>query len=142
MDFRDLAAEGKDMDACFDRIAQRYKGIVSDLELDMDIDPKLAYALRHPYLFPIDLNTADYEMILRVPGIGVRSAKLIVHNRRFGRITLAHLKKMRVALNRAKYFITTKELPLQLAGLSPSLIRRKLQSPEQIRQQYVQLSLF
>ncbi|MDR2039664.1 MAG: putative DNA modification/repair radical SAM protein [Bacteroidales bacterium] len=111
-------------------------------QLDTDIDPKLAYALRHPYLFPIDLNTADYEMILRVPGIGVRSAKLIVHNRRFGHITLAHLKKMRVALNRAKFFITTKELPSQLAGLSPSLIRRKLHVPEQVQQQYVQLSLF
>lgn len=111
-------------------------------QLDTDIDPKLAYALRHPYLFPVDLNTADYEMILRVPGIGVQSAKLIVYNRRFGRITLAHLKKMRVALNRAKYFITTKELPSQLTSLSPSLIRRKLHDPEKSRQQYVQLTLF
>ncbi len=110
--------------------------------LDNDIDPKLAYALRHPYLFPVDLNTADYEMILRVPGIGVHSAKLIVYNRRFGHITLEHLKRMRVALNRAKYFITTKELPSQLGGLSPSLIRRKLQSPVGVQEQYVQLSLF
>lgn len=110
--------------------------------LDTDIDPKLAFALRHPYLFPIDLNTADYEMILRVPGIGVQSAKLIVNNRRFGHITLAHLKRMRVALNRAKYFITTKELPSQLAGLQPSLIRRKLQLPHEQEQKYVQLTLF
>ena len=111
-------------------------------QLDADIDPKLAYALRHPYLFPVDLNTADYEMILRVPGIGVQSAKLIVYNRRFGHITLAHLKRMRVALNRAKYFITTKELPSQLAGLQPTLIRRKLQLPQGQQQQCVQLSLF
>ena len=111
-------------------------------QLDTDIDPKLAYALRHPYLFPIDLNTADYEMILRVPGIGVQSAKLIVQNRRFGRITLSHLKRMRVALNRAKYFITTKELPSQLTSLKPSLIRRKLQLPQEQQQQYVQLNLF
>ena len=110
--------------------------------LDSDIDPKLAYALRHPYLFPIDLNTADYEMILRVPGIGVQSAKLIVYNRRFGHITLAHLKRMRVALNRAKFFITTKELPSQLTNLQPSLIRRKLQLPQEQQQQYLQLSLF
>jgi len=109
-------------------------------QLDTDIDPKLAYALRHPHLFPIDLNTADYEMILRVPGIGVQSAKLIVYNRRFGRITLDRLKRMRVALNRAKYFITTKELPSQLAGMQPLLIRRKLQLPQQ--QQYAQLSFF
>jgi len=116
--------------------------IVSDEhpQLDADIDPKLAYALRHPYLFPIDLNTADYEMILRVPGIGVQSAKLIVNNRRFGHITLAHLKRMRVALNRAKYFITTKELPSQLTSLKPSLIRRQLQVPQE--QQYQCLQLF
>ena len=111
-------------------------------QLDTDIDPKLAYALRHPYIFPVDLNTADYEMILRVPGIGVQSAKLIVNNRRFGRITLAHLKRMHVALNRAKYFITTKELPSQLASLQPSLIRRKLQIPQEQQQHCVQLSLF
>ena len=111
-------------------------------QLDTNIDPKLAYALRHPYLFPVDLNTADYEMILRVPGIGVQSAKLIVYNRRFGHITLAHLKRMRVALNRAKYFITTKELPSQLASLRPSLIRRKLQLPQEHQEQCVQLSLF
>jgi putative DNA modification/repair radical SAM protein len=110
-------------------------------QLETDIDPKLAYALRHPHLFPIDLNTADYEMILRVPGIGVHSAKLIVCNRRFGRITLAHLKRMRVALNRAKYFITTKELPMQLTSLQPSLIRRKLQQ-QLTQQQSVQLTLF
>jgi predicted DNA-binding helix-hairpin-helix protein len=102
----------------------------------------LAYALRHPYLFPVDLNTADYEMILRVPGIGVQSAKLIVYNRRFGHITLDHLKRMRVALNRAKYFITTKELPSQLTNLQPTLIRRKLQLPKQQQEQCVQLSLF
>ncbi len=110
--------------------------------LDADIDPKLAYALRHPHLFPVDLNTADYEMILRVPGIGVHSAKLIVHNRRFGRITLDHLKRMKVALNRAKYFITTKELPSQLAGFSPSWIRRKLQLPVAAQEKHVQLTLF
>lgn len=110
-------------------------------ELDAEIDPKLAYALRHPYLFPIDLNTADYEMILRVPGIGVNSAKLIVNNRRFGSITLAHLKRMKVALNRAKYFIATKELPMQVASTPPALIRRKLLSSK-VHQQHVQLTLF
>jgi hypothetical protein len=49
---------------------------------------------------------------------------------------------MHVALNRAKYFITTKELPSQLASLKPSLIRRKLQLPHEQQQQYVQLTLF
>jgi putative DNA modification/repair radical SAM protein len=97
------------------------------LFLDPTMDPKLAYALRNPQLFPIDINTAPYEMILRVPGIGVRSAKLIVANRRFGSVNMAHLKRMGVALNRAKYFIITRELPEAChVGLKPELIRRKL----------------
>ena len=79
--------------------------------LDLELDPKLAYALRHPEIFPIDINKADYEYILRVPGIGVKSAKLIVASRRYGRLTSEHLKKMGVVLKRAKYFITCNELP-------------------------------
>lgn len=94
--------------------------------LDPDMDPKLAYALRNPHLFPVDLNKAPYELILRVPGIGVRSAKLIVGNRRFGQVRMSHLKKMGVALNRAKYFIVCRELPAFASGLRPEQIRRRL----------------
>ena len=83
-------------------------------DLDLELDPKLAYALRHPELFPIDVNTADYEMILRIPGVGVKSAKLIVTSRRYQRLTSEHLKKMGVVLKRAKYFITCNELPTML----------------------------
>ena len=78
--------------------------------LDLDMDPKLAWALRHPERFPVDINKADYEMILRVPGIGVKSAALIVNSRRFNRLTSYHLKKMGVVMKRAKYFITCGEL--------------------------------
>ncbi len=56
--------------------------------LELDIDPKLAWALRHPEQFPVDINRAEYQMILRVPGIGVRSAKKIVQARRFGKFIL------------------------------------------------------
>ena len=52
-------------------------------DLDLEIDPKLSWALRHPEQFPVDINKADYEMILRVPGIGVKSARLIIASRRF-----------------------------------------------------------
>ena len=52
-------------------------------DLDLEIDPKLSWALRHPEQFPVDINKADYEMLLRVPGIGVKSAKRIVASRRF-----------------------------------------------------------
>ena len=78
--------------------------------LDLDVDPKLGWALRHPEFFPVDINTAAYEHILRVPGIGVKSANLIVNSRRYGRVTSYHLKKMGVVMKKAKYFITCGEL--------------------------------
>jgi putative DNA modification/repair radical SAM protein len=74
--------------------------------LDLDIDPKLAYALRNLHLFPVDINSAPYEMILRVPGIGVKSARMIVQARRFKKLSDVHLRKMKMAWNRAKHFIT------------------------------------
>lgn len=73
--------------------------------LDLEIDPKLAWALRHREQFPVNINTASKEMILRVPGIGTKSAHKIVMARRFQKLNLEHLKKMGVALNRAKFFI-------------------------------------
>lgn len=54
-------------------------------DLDLEIDPKLAWALRHPEAFPVDINRADYEMLLRVPGLGVKSAKMILTARRYSR---------------------------------------------------------
>lgn len=74
--------------------------------LDTDIDPKLSWALRNMNRFPININTADKLLILRVPGIGLQSADKIVAGRRFGRLSMEHLRKMGVALNRARYFIT------------------------------------
>ena len=86
--------------------------IVDDMHpnLDLDIDPKLSWALRHPEAFPVDINTADYEMLLRVPGIGNKSAWLIANSRRFNRLTSFDLKKMGVVMKKAKYFITCHEL--------------------------------
>ncbi len=74
--------------------------------LDMDIDPKLSWALRNLHLFPLDINKADYQLIMRVPGIGIQSAKKICAARKFSRINWDHLKKIGIAINRAKYFIT------------------------------------
>lgn len=76
--------------------------------LDLDIDPKISWALRNLHLFPIDINTADYNMLLRVPGIGVQSAQKIYAARKFVRLSFENLKKLNIALNRAKYFITCK----------------------------------
>ena len=80
-------------------------------DLDMEIDPKLAWALKHPEFFPVDIRTADYEMLLRVPGIGVKSAKMIVMSRRFSRIGFYELKKMGAVMKKARYFITCNEFP-------------------------------
>ncbi|MGI9527400.1 MAG: putative DNA modification/repair radical SAM protein [Weeksellaceae bacterium] len=73
--------------------------------LDLEIDPKLSWALRNREQFPVDVNKADYHMILRVPGIGVKSAKKIIAARKFGPLDMPKLKKLRIALNRAKHFI-------------------------------------
>ena len=73
--------------------------------LDTDIDPKLSWALRNMQHFPVDVNTADYNMILRIPGVGVGSAKKIWQARKFGRLRSDQLRKMGIAWNRAKHFI-------------------------------------
>jgi putative DNA modification/repair radical SAM protein len=78
--------------------------------LDLDIDPKLAWAIKHPEAFPVDVNKADYHLLLRTPGIGVKSAAMIVSARRSGRITLQVLQKMGVVIKKARYFITCGEL--------------------------------
>ena len=73
--------------------------------LDLTIDPKQAFALRHPERFPVDINTADREMILRVPGIGLKSANRIVHLRQKGRIRLEHLQQLGAIVSRARPYI-------------------------------------
>lgn len=74
--------------------------------LEESFDPKTAWALRHPELFPVEINSADYAVLLRVPGIGLTSARRIVAARRFCIITPESLKKIGVVMKRAKYFIT------------------------------------
>lgn len=73
--------------------------------LDLEVDPKLACALRNREKFPVNINTAPKEMILRVPGIGTKSTGKILMARRFQKLNLEHLQKMGVAVNRAKYFV-------------------------------------
>ncbi len=123
--------------------------IVNDTHpnLDLELDPKLSYALRHPEIFPIDINRADYEMILRVPGIGVKSAKLIIASRRYNRLTSEHLRKMGVVLKRAKYFITCNELTgatFSVQEAKPEYLRKLFLSPRdrQAAKLKGQLSLF
>lgn len=108
--------------------------------LDLDMDPKLAWAIRHPQFFPIDVNRADYTAVLRVPGIGVKSAKLIMVARKHGRITLDGLKKIGVVLKRAQYFITLNELPHHtIHEVTPEYVSKVLRDtpppPQSVQQQ-------
>lgn len=73
--------------------------------LDLEVDPKLAWALRNRDRFPVNINTATKEMILRIPGVGTKSTNKILMARRFQNLNLDHLKKMGVAVNRAKFFV-------------------------------------
>ena len=95
--------------------------------LDLEIDPKISWALRHPDFFPIDVNTAPYEAILRIPGVGVLSAKKIITARRYGKLTSEQLKKIGVVMKRAKYFIVCRELPMNTVNeVSPEYVRTQL----------------
>ena len=111
-------------------------------DLDLEIDPKLAWALRHPEMFPIDINKADYAMILRVPGIGVKSAQFIVTSRRHGKLNSSHLKKIGVAMKKAQYFITCHELPIYTVNeATPEHIRKILTEPKKKKTDDKQLSI-
>lgn len=109
--------------------AFKVEEIVDDAypDLDLEVDPKLAWALRHPEQFPIDVNRADYELILRVPGIGVKSAKLIVASRRYSRLGFYQLKKIGVVMKKAQYFITSNELTMKTVNeMTPQGVRALL----------------
>jgi len=77
-----------------------------DENLDPDLDPKVTWALRNLDKFPIEVNKAPYEMLLRIPGVGAVSAKRIVRQRKVSAVRFDDLKKMGVVVKRAKYFIT------------------------------------
>jgi predicted DNA-binding helix-hairpin-helix protein len=110
--------------------------------LELEIDPKLSWALRNPQCFPVDVNSADYEMILRVPGIGVKSTQLIIASRKFGRLTSENLRKMGVVMKRAKYFITCNELPVYTVHEArPEQIRQLLALPAKKKKDDRQLKI-
>ncbi len=111
------------------------------------LDPKCNWALNHRELFPVDVNRASYQELLRVPGIGVTSAKRILTARRTGSLDLAGLKKLGVVLKRAQYFITCSGLPKWTFEPSPVMFK-SLMSPAELGllqgqvAKPVQLSLF
>ncbi|SKC05935.1 putative DNA modification/repair radical SAM protein [Dyadobacter psychrophilus] len=123
------------------------KEILNDAHpnLDVDIDPKLSWALRHLEQFPIDVNTADYKMIMRVPGIGVASALKIVQARKFGRLHQDQLKKIGISFNKAKHFIRYADSPLQLRDYESGHIKALILSESSSKYTRIpknQLSIF
>ncbi len=111
------------------------------------MDPKCNWAMNHIDRFPVDINTAPYEILLRVPGIGVRSAKRIVSARRSARLDYPGLKKLGVVLKRAQYFITCSGRRLEGLKVNESTILRSLLSKKEVSMflpepQVEQLSLF
>ena len=74
--------------------------------MDPDLDPKVTWALRNLERFPVEVNKASYEMLMRIPGIGAVSARRIIRQRRVSAVRFEDLKKMGVVLRRAKYFLT------------------------------------
>ncbi|MCI5066632.1 putative DNA modification/repair radical SAM protein [bacterium] len=78
-------------------------------QLDLSVDPKVSWALHHLSFFPVDVNTASRERLLRVPGFGQRTVSRILQARRFTKLSFGDLKRMRVPLRRAQYFIQTGE---------------------------------
>ena len=114
--------------------------------LDGLLDPKSDWALRHPEFFPVDINRADYEALLRVPGIGVRGARRIVTARRYGSLSFEGVKRLGIVMKRAQYFITCSGRMLPGLRFSPDSVYRRLIGLEQAAlgsgESWQQLSLF
>ena len=107
---------------------------------DPDYDPKIIWAVRHPEVFPVEINSAPYQQLLRVPGLGIRCAQRIVSARRTGRLDFEDLIHMKVSLKRAQYFITCKGKYYHIQNPNPDLILRALKPSA--RSPYEQLNLF
>lgn len=110
------------------------------------VDPKCNWALNHMEQFPVEINKAPYELLLRVPGIGVTSARRILRARKIELLDFAGLKKLGVVLKRAQYFILCKGKMLEGLKVTPDSTLRALMSDRVLSslpsQQPEQLSFF
>ena len=112
--------------------------------LDLRVDPKCSWALAHLDFFPVEVNTADYEVLLRIPGVGVLSARRILAARRARKLRPEDLKKLGVVMKRAQYFLTASgKMPEGLRFTPDSLLRGLIAAERPLPQEEaVQLSLF
>jgi len=117
----------------------------SNPSFDTRVDPKCSWALAHLDFFPVEVNTADYETLLRIPGIGIVSAKRILKARRVSRLHIDDLKKLGVVMKRAQYFLTASGKMAEGLRFSPDSLLRNLIAAERPllpQEQPEQLSLF
>lgn len=109
---------------------------------DLLLDPKSDWALRNMHLFPIEVNRANYHTLIRIPGIGVKSAIKIINARKYTSLDFTDLKKMNIVLKRAKHFITCKGKYYGENNMDGEIIRNKLIYGNKEGYRYEQLSLF
>ena len=114
-------------------------------DFDTRVDPKCSWALAHLDFFPVEVNTAAYETLLRIPGVGVVSARRILSARRVGPLHIENLKKLGVVMKRAQYFLTASGKMAEGLRFTPDSVLRGLIAAERPllpQQEAVQLSLF
>lgn len=114
-------------------------------QFDIHLDPKTSWALNNLHLFPLEVNRAPYQMLVRVPGIGLKGAQKIVSSRRIAPLYFDDLKKLGIVLKRAQYFITCNTKYYGQVDIDEDKIRRILTPANQLLEQnnpYEQLSLF
>lgn len=104
----------------------------SDNMLELDKDPKLAWAIRHRALFPVDLNKADRHLLLRVPGLGVNSVNKIISIRRYHEIRWEDLVKLRVPVQKVKPFVVMANYRPALGSLDSETLFQKAAIPSQL----------
>jgi putative DNA modification/repair radical SAM protein len=97
--------------------------------LDLDIDPKMAWAIRHPERFPVDLNRDSKEMLLRVPGLGVRNVKRVLQARRHVRLRVADVARLRAPMSKLLPFVQLADHHPRRALDDPAALRAKLAPP-------------
>jgi predicted DNA-binding helix-hairpin-helix protein len=100
--------------------------------LDLDKDPKLAWALRNRAFFPVDVNAAPEEALLRVPGLGTRNVKRILKMRRYHRFRLEDLALMRTPIERVKFFVVTTDFNPDAMSIDSPRLPNLVRIPEQL----------
>lgn len=113
--------------------------------LDVDIDPKLSWALRNMHLFPVDVNKAEKRMLARIPGLGMLSVNKILNARKYRKLNWENLKAIGIAMNRAKYFMVCDSKDWERKDLEPAHIKSMILQSSQSKYQKMynnQLRLF